>query len=199
MKFRKGKQTADRIERRQRGPWPGQDHDEKRQRYPREGPQRGDGRKTQARATVLLPGQADNDRQTEIDKQQQTKASHSKSCPREDTERCDVDDARQRHLAKDADEKQRCRRHGGGERNVLGVVEHGAVPCAANCKGHSRDQTRARTRNQSRRRCAGGYPANPRHGAKDMTQFVGISRNDIGERHDNNVEQSAVEVKISGR
>ena len=39
-------------------------------------------------------------------------------------------------------------------------------------------------------------PPIPDQRAKDMTQIVGIDRNHIGERDDNDVEQSAVEVKI---
>src|SRR5450755_785613 len=139
MKIRESKQTANRIERRQSGPWPGQDHDEKSQCYARKRLQRGTGGETHARVAALSPGQADKDGKTKINEHQQTETSHPKCRPRKDTKRRNVDGVRRRHLAKDADEKQRRPRRGGGERNVLGVVEHGAVPCAAECNSDGRN------------------------------------------------------------
>ena len=76
------------------------------------------------------------------------------------------------------------------------MVEHGAVPRAAKCEGDRRNQARARARNQSRDRGTGGDAANPQQGAEDVTQLVGIDRNDMSERHGDDVEQAAVEVEI---
>ena len=174
MKFGEGKQSADRIERRQRRPRPGQDHDDIGQCQGWKHPQCGTHRKIRAGPRPIAPGQVNDDSENKIDGQQQSKAAHAKRGAGEKTEGCNIPSTRRRQCARDADEKQRRSHHRGGERNVLGVVEHGAIPGAAQRQGHRRDQARARSRDQSCGRGAGGYPANPRHRAEDMTQIVGI-------------------------
>ncbi len=103
---------------------------------------------------------------------------------------------RRRQSAGDPNQKQRRSHHGSGKWNILGVVEHGAVPGAAHRKRSCSDQAGTRPRDQSRRRRASCDPGDPRHRAQNMAQFEGMERNDLGDRHGDDVEQAAIEVEI---
>ena len=72
--------------------------------------------------------------------------------------------------------------HRRGERNVLGVVEHRAVPRAAKRQADRRDQARARARDQSRGRRGGADPSDTDQRAQDVTQIVRIDRNELTKR-----------------
>ncbi len=92
--------------------------------------------------------------------------------------------------------RKRRARHRGGKGNVLGVVEHGAVPRAADAQADRGDQARARTRDHSRGRRSGSDPADADQCAEDMAQIIGIDRDQMTEGDGNDVEQAAVEIKV---
>ena len=58
------------------------------------------------------------------------------------------------------------------------------------------DQARARTRDQSRGRRSGADPADAHHRAEDMTQIIGIDRDQMAEGDGDDVEQAAIEIKV---
>ena len=97
---------------------------------------------------------------------------------------------------RDADQEQRRADHRGGEGNVLGVVEHGAVPRAADAQAGRGDQARARTRDQARGRRSGADPADADQRAQDMAQIIRIDRDQMAEGDGNDIEQPAIEKKV---
>ena len=138
----------------------------------------------------------DDDGEREIDEQQQPEAAHAERGAGQQAEGHDIAHARRRQRAREADEKERRRHHRGGKGNVLGVVEHRAIPGAAQAQGECRDQARARTRNQPRGRGGSRDAADPRDRAENMAQRVGIDRNDLGEADRDHVEQAAIEIEV---
>ena len=133
MKLGECEQAPDRIERRQRRPRPGQNHDDIGEHQRRQQPQRRFDQETPLSAAKAepRPRQVQGDREAGIDHQQQTMNPHAERGPGKEAERSQVAGARRGQAARDADQEQRRARHSRGEGNVLGVVEHGAVPRAA--------------------------------------------------------------------
>ena len=86
--------------------------------------------------------------------------------------------------------------HRGCKRNVLGVVEHGAVPRAAGAERDRGDQGGARTRDQPRRCRRGADPADADQRAQDMAQVIGIDRNEMAEQDGGDIEQAAIEIQV---
>ena len=175
-----------------------ENHDDIGEHQRRQQPQRRFDQETPPHAVEGEPGprQVEGDREAGVDHQQQTKNPHSERGPGSKTERCQIAGARRRQAPRDADQ-QKCRaRHRGGKGNVLGVVEHGAVPRAADAQADCGDQGRARTRDQSRSRRGGDDPTNAHQRAEDMAQIIGIDRNQMTEGDGNDVEQAPVEIKV---
>ena len=121
-------------------------------------------------------------------KHQQTENPHAERNPHQEAECRDVASARRGKLPRDSDEQQRRPHHRGCERNVLGVVEHCAVPRAAADQRDRGDQARARTRDQSCRRRSGTDPPNADQRTQDVTQIVRVDRDQVREGDGNNVE-----------
>ena len=76
------------------------------------------------------------------------------------------------------------------------MIEHGAIPGAAQAQGECGDQAGARTRNQACRRRGAGDAANSRERAENVAQRVGIEGNDLCEADRDHVEQTTIEIEI---
>ena len=116
-----------------------------------------------------------------------------------DPEQQHIAQAWPRQIARRTQQRVGCAHHDGGEGDVLGVIEHPAVPDAADGKQRGGDQARARAGDQTRRRPGGGDAADAEEGAEEMADVIDVERHCLGDERRHDVEQSAVEIEILER
>jgi len=87
--------------------------------------------------------------------QQQAKHAHAKRAAKQDSERNHVPPQRIQQVAAGAQKEIGRAHHGGRKGNILGMVEHRAVPRPADCQRERGSGTGARPRDQARG-CPGG-------------------------------------------
>lgn len=76
------------------------------------------------------------------------------------------------------------------------MIEHRAVPGAADRKRNRSDQARPRACDETRRGGCGADSTDADKGTHDMAQIVRIDRNDLAEGNGDNVEQAAIEIQV---
>ena len=141
--------------------------------------------------------QAHQDGEPGITDHQQAEHANAERGAKQQSEGDDVAPARVRQVACRAQQEIGRAHHGGGERNVLGVVEHRAVPRPAHRQGESGDGAGARPRHQPRGRAGGADAGDPGQRAQDMAHRIGIEkRQQPLEQQRQDVEQAAVQIKI---
>jgi hypothetical protein len=104
---------------------------------------------------------------------------------------------RARQFAADQHQKVEPAHHRGGKRNVLGVIEHRAVPGTAHRKRRRGKEARAGPSNGSRHRPDGGNAAEAGQRRQQVPDLVGIERNELLEADRNEIEEAAVQIKIA--
>ena len=130
--------------------------------------------------------------------QQHAEHANAERATEEEPERHDQMPARARQFAADPHQEVNPSHHGGGERDVLGVIEHRAVPRAA-----QRDRERGQERGA---RAADGARRGP---GRDNAADAGQRREQVADRvgrragadlckpNGDEIEQAAIEIKIS--
>ena len=104
--------------------------------------------------------------------------------------------ARPRQIAGRPQQKVERAHHRGGERNVLGVVEHRAEPRAADRERDGGEKARARARDQPRGGPDRGDAADADQGAEQVPDHENVERQDAAEQDRDDVEQPAIEIEV---
>ena len=196
---------AQRIERRQSGPGPCRDHDGVGENEGRQKAKRGLGKEDKRLAPSLAleaSFAAENRRVDEHEKrgiadQQHAEHANTERTTQEEPERNDQMPARARQFAADPHQEINPSHHGGGERDVLGVIEHRAVPRAAQ-RNRERGQERgARAADSARRGPDRDNAADTGQRREQVADRVGLKRKQILQAKGDEIEQAAIEIKIS--
>jgi hypothetical protein len=116
---------------------------------------------------------------------------------RQQAEQDQVAQARTRQRARRAQQKIARADHRGGKWDVLGVVEHRAVPGPAQRERQGRKHARARSADHARGRPGRRDAADANQHAEPMPDHVNVGRQDISDQHGNDVEQPAVEIEVA--
>lgn len=198
MKLGERRQRAERIERRQAGPRPGCDHDRIGHEECRRQRDRGAGRE----ASHLTPRCAragrriDRHDQQRIAEQEQAQHANPESTAAKDAKQHHQTPARARQFAPEAHEEVDASHHGGGKGDVLGMVEHRAIPDPARRERQRGQQAGARSADGARRRPRRGDSADAGESRQQMPHGIGVKRDDLFEPDRGDIEQTAVEIKI---
>ena len=194
--MREREQRADRIEQTERRPRPGRDHDQIAEREGRqEQQQRPDKKPCGIRRRDRLR-QVQRDRDRHIEQQQEGQRALSERGAEQQPEQQQMQQARPRQVAGRPQQKIERAHHRGGERNVLGVVEHRAEPRAADRERDVREKTGARARDQPRGGPDRGDAANADQRAEQVPDRENVERQDAAEQDRGDVEQPAVEIEV---
>ena len=104
--------------------------------------------------------------------------------------------ARPRQLASKMDQDIKRPHHGGGEGNILGMGEHGAVPNSTYRECRRRQKSRARPSDGASGSPYGADAANPGQRRNQVADGVSVERNDFLQSVRNHVEQASVKIEI---
>ena len=191
-------QPAQRIERRQGRPGPGRDHDQISDDEGSGERKRGARNKGKRLAPRHAPAERrmNSDRDRRVADQKHAEHANAERAAAQHTEQHDQMPARTRQFAADQQQEPKRPHHGRGKRDVLGVVEHRAVPGAAHRKRGAAKSPARGPAMAARCRPHRGDAADAGKRRQQMPDLVKIERKELLEADRDHVKQAAIQIEI---